>query len=78
MANLNGTHDHHTHLKRKSTCELLVRLVKRKRVPDSTYLRSSAKRVTMDQRYINKIDAKIEKDGDRVYYINVNKGVRRC
>ena len=31
----------------------------------------------MDQKYINKIDAKVKKDGDRTYYINVNRGIRK-
>ena len=48
-----------------------------KRVPKSKYLRESARRVTIDKKYIEKIEIKEEKDRNKQHYINVNKGVRR-
>ena len=48
-----------------------------KRVPKSKYLRESARRVTVDKKYIEKIEIKEEKDRNKQHYINVNKGVRR-
>lgn len=40
---------------------MLVRLMRRKEVPDSPYLREAVKRVTLDQQYIERIDREIAK-----------------
>ena len=74
--------NHHTHINKKGkgnrdTCEMLIRLVCKKRVPKSPYLRESAKRIRRDRKYIEKIEIKEEKDKDRIYYFNPQKGVRR-
>lgn len=53
---------------------MLVRLMKKKRVPKSDYLRESIKRTTLDDKYIEKINIKIEKDKQKQKYVNVNKG----
>lgn len=70
MVNANGEYKHHTHIKRYKTCEMLVKLVEKKMVPRSSYLRLSAKRITLDQKYIDKIDIKIEKDKNKQKYYN--------
>lgn len=49
---------------------MLVRLMKKKRVPKSDYLRESIKRTTLDEKYIEKIDIKIEKDKQKQKYVN--------
>lgn len=56
---------------------MLVKLMRKKRIPRSDYLRESIKRVTLDKRYIRDINIKIEKDKDKQKYINIQKGVRR-
>ena len=53
---------------------MVVRLMKKKRVPKSDYLRESIKRITLDEKYIEKINIKIEKDKQKQKYVNVNKG----
>lgn len=53
---------------------MLCRLIKNKRVPKSKWLRKSAKRVTLDEKYQNEIDIKIEKDKQKPKYVNINKG----
>lgn len=70
----NDFKNYHTHLDRKSTCELLIKLVCKKRVPKSPYLRTSAKRISRDKKYIRNIEIKEEKDKDRIYYHNPQKG----
>lgn len=77
IININGEYDNHCHIKKYKTANMLVNLILNKRVPKSKYLRESAKRVTLDERYKQDIDIKIEKDRDRIYYFNPNKGVRR-
>lgn len=48
----------------------------KKIVPDSSYLRETVLRVSLDNKYKDKVKHKIKKDKDRQVYINVNKGVR--
>lgn len=45
----------------------------RKQVPKSKYLRESAKRITIDEKYIQKIEIKEEKDRNKLNYINNRK-----
>ena len=73
VINLKGEHENHAHVKKKSTAELLVKLIKRKQVPKSKYLRESAKRITIDKKYIQKIEIKEEKDRNKLNYINNRK-----
>ena len=73
VINLKGEHENHAHVKKKSTAELLVKLIKRKQVPKSKYLRESAKRITIDEKYIQKIEIKEEKDRNKLNYINNRK-----
>lgn len=84
----NDFNNYHTHLnkkrksknrrgKYKNTCELLISLVCNETVPDSPYLRTSAKRISRNKKYIRNIEIKEEKDRQRQYYFNPQKGVRR-
>lgn len=73
--------NYHTHIrKRKSkknktqTCDMLIRLICSKVVPKSTYLRTSAKRISRDEEYIAKIEHKEAKDLQKQKYFNVNNG----
>lgn len=70
LVNTAGEYKHHTHLKKRNTCELLIKLIERKEVPRSSYMRSSAKRVTLDIDYITAINHKIEKDKQKPKYYN--------
>lgn len=53
---------------------MLVRLMKKKKIPRSDYLRESVKRVTLDERYIDNINHKIEKDRNKPRYVNQSMG----
>ena len=72
VVNVKGEYGNHAHVKYKSTAELLVRLVESKRVPDSSYLRTSAKRLTLSTKYIRSINAKIKKGKQKQRYYNKN------
>lgn len=76
VINTKGSYEHHTHLKNYHTCELLINLVCKKVVPKTPYMRSSAKRISRDKKYIQKIDNKIRKDSNKTKYVNINKGIR--
>ena len=77
LMNKKGEVKNHTHLKKKDTCYLLIKLVCRKEVPRSPYLRTSAKRISRNEKYIREIEIKEEKDKQKQYYFNPQKGVRR-
>lgn len=42
----------HTHIHTRSTCHVLVRLVCKKIIPESDYLKESAMRISRDEKYI--------------------------
>lgn len=76
IANVKGDYDNHCHVKRMKTANMLVKLMKNKRIPKSNYLRESIKRVTLDKKYIRDIDNKIIKDKSKQTYCNVGGGKR--
>ncbi len=61
VVNVEGSRKNHCHVGKMGTAQMLVRLMKRKEVPDSPYLREAVKRVTLDQQYIARIDREIAK-----------------
>ena len=75
VINTKGTYEHHTHLKHYNTCELLIKLVCKQVVPDKPYLRTSAKRISRNKKYIQKIDNKIRKDNNKQKFVRVNRGL---
>lgn len=77
LINKKGKVENHTHLKKKDTCYLLIKLVCRKQIPRSPYLRTSAKRISRNKKYIREIEIKEEKDKQKLQYFNLQKGVRR-
>lgn len=77
VVNINGSYDNHCHVDTYDTALMFVKLVEKKRVPDSDYLRESALRVSINPKYIQKIEIKIAKDKDKTKYVNVNRGVKR-
>ena len=50
VVNKNGKYKNHAHVKKEDTAYLLAKLIKRKTVPNSNYLRQSAKRITIDKK----------------------------
>lgn len=75
LVNLNGEHRHHAHLKKADTCFLLMKLIRKKIVPQSKYLQEAAIRLSTDDDYIKKIRHKQEKNRNKEQYYNVNKGL---
>ena len=67
---------HHGHIKTIKTCEMLLKLMDRQVVPDSTYLRNTILRICLDDKYKDKVINRIEKDKQRQYYYNPQKGIR--
>ena len=75
VINLNGTYENHAHIDHKKAAELLKKQIERKIVPKGKYFRSCALRITVDERYKEKILTKAAKDRNKQSFFNVNKGV---
>ncbi|MBU5669645.1 hypothetical protein KQI68_07300 [Peptoniphilus sp. MSJ-1] len=75
LCNNHGDYDNHGHFKRFNTCMLLIGLMESNVVPDSEYLRQSVLRISIDEKYLNKVKTKMDKGTKK--YININKGVKR-
>lgn len=76
LINTDGGYSCHAHLRKRSTCQLLIELIGKRIVPRSEYLRGSCLRLTTDEEYKIKILQKQAKDKGRTAYFNANKGVR--
>lgn len=72
VVNVKGEKKHHSHVKKRSTAELLCKLILKQEVPRSSYLRQSAKRITLCEKYKNEINVKIKKDKQKQGYYNKN------
>lgn len=70
IVNIKGEYENHCHVDKYKTAKMLVKLMKNKRIPKSSYLRESVKRVTLDENYIRDINIKIEKDKNKQKYRN--------
>ena len=77
VKNVKGGYDNHGHFKKLKTCYLIIKLIQTQQVPKSRYLRESVIRIVTDIDYTNKVKRKIEKDRNRQYYFNSQKGVRK-
>ena len=77
VCNTKGEYANHGHFKQLKTCYTIIKLMRKRTVPKSKYLRGSALRISTDKYYIEKVQSKIDKDKDRIYYFNPSKGVVR-
>lgn len=75
LCNNFGKYENHGHFKKFSTCMLLIRLMENDVVPDSNYLRQAVIRISVDEKYLQKVQIKMNKSKKK--YININKGVAR-
>lgn len=77
LINKKGKYKNHGHFRKFNTCLKMIQIMNKKLVPKSSYLRNSALRISTDEKYKEKIEIKIEKDKQKKYYVNINKGVKR-
>lgn len=75
LCNNLGTYENHGHFKKYDTCLLVIKLMEKNIVPDSSYLRESVLRISTDENYLEKVRVKLDKGTKK--YININKGVKR-
>lgn len=75
IINKNGEYKNHCHVYNFKSAIKLKKDIERKLVPRGKYFRSCVLRVTIDEKYIEKINIKISKDKNKSYYFNPAKGV---
>lgn len=77
VINTNGKYENHGHFKKLSTCYVIIRLMKRKTIPNKPFMLEAARRITIDEKYKEVLTNKQKKNKQRQYYFNPNKGVRK-
>lgn len=77
IVNTNGKYENHGHFKKLSTCFVLIRLLQRKTIPNKPFMIEAARRITVDATYEQVLANKQQKNKQRQYYFNSNKGVRK-
>ena len=77
LINRHGGYENHGHFKKYNTCLKLIQIMKNNTVPFSDYLRTSVLRISTDEKYLEKVKIKMEKDKEKEHYININKGVKK-
>ena len=75
VVNANGERANHGHFKKRCTANKLIKLIQKQIVPDSSYLRESVLRITLNRKYKERVEMKIRKDSNKLKYFNVNCGV---
>lgn len=78
LINRHGEYENHGHFKKYNTCLKLIQIMKKNIVPFNDYLRTSVLRISTDEKYIEKVKIKMEKDKEKEHYININKGAKTC
>ena len=77
IINTKGKYKNHGHVKFLGTCKKLLKMMDRNIVPNSSYLRGTVLRISLDEKYKAKVQHKIDKDKQKPKYININKGIKR-
>ncbi len=70
VSNTKGEYKNHGHFKRLKTCYTIIRIIEKKQVPRSKYLKGSVLRISTDEIYKEKVRRKMRKDKNKQVYIN--------
>lgn len=76
IINTLGKYENHGHLKRLKTAKLVIKLMKNQIIPDSDYLKGTILRISLNEKYKDRIRNKMLKNKEKTHYININKGVK--
>lgn len=66
---VDGEYSQHAHISTHKGCKILIKCIKRNKLPKSNYLKGSCKRLLTEEEY-----SRLRKPKDQ--YININKGCR--
>lgn len=75
LINTAGVYSNHGHLKSLKAAKMMINLIERRIVPKSDYLKETALRVSLNDKYKTDILNKIEKNKNKQSFININKGI---
>lgn len=70
VSNTKGEYKNHGHFKRLKTCYTIIRIIGKKQVPRSKYLKGSVLRISTDEKYKERVRHKMRKDKNKQVYIN--------
>lgn len=55
LCNMKGDKECHTHISKRDTCYVLIRLICNKRIPKSEYLRESVVKISRNEKYVQEV-----------------------
>ena len=62
VSNVKCEYKNHGHFKRLKTCYTIIRIIEKKQVPRSKYLKGSVLRISTDEKYKERVKRKMRKD----------------
>ncbi len=65
LIRVDGEYSQHAHIRSKKTCDLLIDLIKKGKMPRSKYLKGSCKRLLTEKEY----ESLVENDKPRYYNV---------
>lgn len=77
VVNTKGDYKNHGHFKQVKTCELVIDLMMKQKVPRSKYLLEAVIRITTDKVYKERLLRIQQNRRNKQMYYNVNKGKKR-
>ena len=77
VINTKGKHENHGHIHSLGTCKKFIKLMDKKTIPNSPYLRESVLRISLDEKYKSDVQRKILKDKDKQKFFRPPKGVMK-
>ena len=77
VINTNGKYENHSHIHSLGACKKFLNLINNKTVPDSHYFRKSVLRISLDEEYKARVEAKILKDKNKQRFHRPPKGVMK-
>ncbi|MSU01958.1 hypothetical protein [Tissierella pigra] len=77
IINTKGKYHNHGHVKYLGTCKNLLKMIDKKIIPYSPYLRGTVLRISLDEKYKQRVLSKVDKDNQKPKFYKVQKGVRK-
>ena len=77
IINTNGKYENHSHIHSLGACKKFLKLMDKKTIPNSPYLRESVLRISLDEKYKSDVQRKILKDKDKQKFFRPPKAVMK-
>ena len=76
VKNLKGDYNNHGHFDKLKGCYKIISIVQKMQIPKKDYFIEAAIRLTLDDKYQRNLLVKQEKNNNKQYYYNPQKGFR--